>query len=134
MLARRIDAAWSADTESKMGGEGSHLKALDHDGWSSSSIAKDGVRGGGKGGRDQGGDQVRASRAWSDPRESVKETVGQEKGSIAKVISFARMRSSTDRWRSSRPFQVGTWGGESRVSPEVSNQSSKVAAKEEVVA
>jgi hypothetical protein len=96
-------------------------------------MRKELVRIAGGGGTSQEGDQKDASKAWSEPSESSKETWVREKSPVAMAMSLARKRSRTDGCWASCPIQVATWGGERRERPEQSNQSSKVAAQEEVV-
>jgi hypothetical protein len=134
MSATREVAIAKVDSASKMGRAGRQPNVRDQEGCSSSSMTKEEILGHGRGLQEEGWSQKVWRRVWSEPRESAKDTMGREKGSPTKASSLARNRSRTNGHCPLWPVQVGTWGGKRRERPEASNQSSRVAAHEEVVA
>jgi hypothetical protein len=117
-----------------MGGEGQRPNASAQEGCILSLILKDGVRRRAGGGRDQGGDHDQETSAWSEPRELGNKMHRVDREDRARATSLAKTKSRTEGHWSSWPCQVGTRGVDRSCSPEVSNQSSRVAAQEEVVA
>jgi hypothetical protein len=134
MSAMREEAARGTSAADKMGQAGWRANSRFQEGWRSSATANEGGRSSTTGARPPGNVHKNETRAWSEPSDSAKETEGWDRRPEESAKALERTRSRTESRCPDDPRQVGTHGHVARVRPADSNQSSRVAAQEEVVA
>ena len=114
---------------SEISGIGSEAKSLVHEATRESSIIKPGSKVGTYGRGSKGGDQLIDNVAWSEPRESGKETEMEENLPVHTAESFKRARSIMESCCLASPRRVANPVGLTSVRSESSNQSSRGLAQ-----